>query len=346
MSLLKINPSLLIAGLLAFGLVQIAEGNWFSDFRSKLKGTFNKKSESKVSKMHKVYHDMEELSCDDCHMDESDTQKIIIPGIKKCMECHEDDDVLRADQIKNGIKHTKLITFKDEVIFSHSSHMAAKLECTECHANVVKGIQKTNLASGQMKVCVGCHEKHDDYKADDCSVCHKEITKSWKPKNHGKNFKHLHGPLSKTCSKETIDDCTTCHSESSCTACHLTEEPRNHNNFFRHRGHALIASMDRNRCFTCHKQDGCDRCHATTEPRSHKGSFGAPRNNHCVSCHMENKEEGCATCHQNTNSHNMATVMPPNTAHTKATEAQCRECHIGPKLPHPDNGESCRGCHR
>ena len=57
------------------------------------------------------------------------------------------------------------------------------------------------------------------------------------------------------------DQCSLCHQPSECTDCHSVELPESHDNFFRRRGHGLIASMDRQSCATCHDSDSCDRCH-------------------------------------------------------------------------------------
>jgi hypothetical protein len=111
---------------------------------------------------------------------------------------------------------------------------------------------------------------------------------------------------------------------------------------WRLRSHGVVASMDRDNCATCHTPDSCERCHAESVPLSHRGSFGAPMDTHCLSCHVPLKNESCFVCHKNTNSHLDASPKPAD--HSPALD--CRSCHgVTESLPHVDNGDDCNVCH-
>lgn len=304
---------------------------------------------------HRLHVGDQELSCDDCHYGEPDTPGM--PTLDDCQICHEELDEenepgRRVTSLFDGdvyrALHASRIT--GDVLFDHDSHADGYVEdCASCH----RGIESSRriLASDfvTMDTCTSCHSK-SGLEAADCSLCHDEIDKTWQPPDHARSWQRLHGEVVRcgATGADTAQQCSLCHEESACVACHKVTPPRDHNNYYRLRGHGIAASIDRNRCSTCHEPDGCDRCHMTTEPRSHVGSFGSPLNRHCLGCHLPLRPTngGCTTCHRDTPSHLSAPPLPLNQPHLTARDAQCRECHIPGRLRHPDNGDSCRFCHR
>jgi hypothetical protein len=194
-----------------------------------------------------------------------------------------------------------------------------------------------------MDACLDCHQQKAA--KTECSTCHRELTRDTPPSSHTDAWTIEHGPHWRAASGDrTIDRCTICHTQGSCDDCHLNERPRSHNQYWRSRGHGLLAGIDRSRCNVCHTRDVCDACHSTERPMSHRASFGSPTNQHCYSCHQPlGSSSSCSVCHISTPSHSMAPPLPTNSTHQTATEADCRTCHS--PLPHPDNGDSCRSCH-
>ncbi len=114
--------------------------------------------------------------------------------------------------------------------------------------------------------------------------------------------------------------CFACHDNTDCTECHGTYTPKDHNGFWRTRGHGLSASGNRERCQTCHRQDYCVRCHQETRPSSHRGNWDSDR--HCQWCHYESNStpaDSCSVCHR-------------SATHTSAPHAvnpavDCSTCH-------------------
>jgi len=111
-------------------------------------------------------------------------------------------------------------------------------------------------------------------------------------RNHG-----LHAQVDMNDVGQLGSVCLTCHQKNDCIACHSQTMPRDHNNFWRTRGHGLTASVNRERCLYCHRQDYCIRCHNETAPRSHTAGWV---NQHCQWCHIEGKVPGgsCGVCHK------------------------------------------------
>jgi len=295
------------------------------------------------------------LGCSDCHGGEEASFKAM-PDQDTCMACHEDiDEDLPADRRAAAFfgddgkgRWIHAGRQSSEINFSHESHAQDEESCVRCHEWVMSSSFIPETAGLSMDTCLSCHEKEvPGYTT--CDVCHKEIRKDRRPPSHQLGWKVKHGRMARMGDLDLLPrDCSICHTPDSCDMCHRAEVPRSHNNLWRLRGHAAMASMDRDRCAVCHKTDSCAACHQRTPPRSHRGAWGGPFQRHCNSCHLPLGgfgEEGCALCHRGgTPGHDAAPVRPGNPAHMTTNPDDCRACHT--PLPHPDNGQSCLFCHR
>lgn len=315
-------------------------------------GTFSREKPYAFS--HATHVGEFEMACDDCHYGEPETPGM--PTLDDCMACHEDLDednppdrrvtaLFDEDEVYRAVHAAAL---NDEILFDHDAHADGYVEdCRACHVGIERSSRIVAADRITMNACTDCHTENG-WDAADCSMCHDEIDRDWMPPEHRLGWDRRHGQIVRCEAEGTVNNCSLCHEESTCIACHRVTPPRDHNHHFRLRGHGIAASIDRTRCASCHEPDGCNRCHATTEPLSHVGSFGSPLNRHCLGCHLplQPTNGGCTTCHRDTPSHALAPGLPPTPAHLMANDAQCRECHIPDRLRHPDNGDSCRFCHR
>jgi len=293
-------------------------------------------------------HAEEDLDCDECHSKAASTDDAGLPAMKQCQVCHKGIDEELPEHKRIVTRFGKepvwshVTEISEEVRFSHKAHQEAKVQCDECHQGIAKSSAVTDKVHVDMDACIKCHKRKGA--AAECSTCHQKIRKDVSPDNHKHQWERFHGQVARAKTGGSQNDCGLCHTEPSCTACHQEEAPRNHTNQWRHRGHLIAASMDRENCAVCHKSDFCDRCHQETAPRSHRGSFGSPRNRHCLTCHTPVSNEQCFLCHKSTPSH-LADADPLPSGHTAAWN--CRQCHgNGAPLVHPDNGAVCTGCHK
>ncbi|MBI2932567.1 MAG: cytochrome c3 family protein [Planctomycetes bacterium] len=300
---------------------------------------------------HKVHGSAQELECLSCHPTaEKEDKAGMPPSLKKCMLCHEGIDEKKSPPQQLAALYpgekpawSAVTALPDEVIFSHKTHQAAKLACSECHAGIEHSEAVTENVRVGKDACMTCHARRG--KSNDCAVCHRVLRKDLAPSTHARNWRPSHGHVVR--SGEDLpyaNRCALCHTETSCTTCHQDETPRNHTNFWRIQGHAVAADVDRSSCATCHRSDFCDRCHRETAPRSHLLSWSGPGNRHCVSCHIPLSQDACFTCHRQA-SHMTAPRRPADPVHAGADEAGCRTCHTGATLPHADNGDGCANCH-
>jgi hypothetical protein len=298
---------------------------------------------------HRVHVEDEEMDCSDCHLGVEDSDEPGIPVLGQCQLCHdEESEAEKPEDVRiealfegNRYKTTGVFQLSDEVVFSHLQHVDSASDCADCHQGVDKSMHPSSLQPITMSDCMECHTQAAV--ANDCSTCHSEIDQDWSPPNHSQNWTRFHGPVSRSGRDDLSSRCDLCHKEQTCNDCHFTDPPENHNNYWRLRGHAVLARMDRMKCSTCHRSDFCERCHDEFEPLSHRGPWGGTRSNHCYSCHFPLRNNGCVTCHKSTPSHQTAPPRPPG----HPPSLQCRSCHgVDVPLLHADKGDVCLICHQ
>jgi hypothetical protein len=298
---------------------------------------------------HLVHYEDEGMDCTDCHIGAEDSDEPGIPGQATCRLCHDEDTELekpeeqRIAMLFDGdmLRTSGVARLNDEVIFSHAQHVAAEYDCSTCHVGIEKSTHPVTFEPVTMDDCMDCHEA--EKVSNECATCHSQIDLDWEPPSHQQNWTRLHGQVSRSASSDLVDNCAMCHTEDTCNQCHFEVAPDNHTNFWRQRGHALTARMDRDNCQACHQPDYCLRCHQESEPLNHRGTWGGRRSTHCLSCHNPLRTTGCVTCHRSTPSHDMATPLPPD--HSPSLD--CRICHgVDAPLPHADNGDLCILCHK
>jgi hypothetical protein len=292
-------------------------------------------------------HVQASVECADCHAGAESSDEPGMPTQAQCKLCHQGIDAGKPPEkqasvlfVEGGIRTSHVSQLGPEVVFSHASHVGRGQECGSCHKAIE---QSTRIDAGvrvDMDACTACHASKGA--KNDCATCHREIRATTAPESHAQAWTKLHGQAVRWPGGEMADRCSLCHTESKCTTCHMEQAPESHNNFWRIKGHGVAAEMDRQGCAVCHRSDSCQRCHADTPPLSHTGSFGAPLDTHCASCHFPLSDNGCIVCHKGTPSHALATPLPAS--HNPGMN--CRQCHgVTQPLPHVDNGSSCTMCH-
>jgi len=151
------------------------------------------------------------LECEECHFFYEDGVFSGIPGLSKCMECHEDPESLFTDSpeevklfeafIEPGREIPWLVYSRqpDCVYFSHIAHVKmAEIECKVCHGDFasndilpsykanrltrysidiwgrnIAGYKKNTWDRMKMNDCAGCHTREGKEQNNACFVCHK-----------------------------------------------------------------------------------------------------------------------------------------------------------------------------
>jgi hypothetical protein len=298
---------------------------------------------------HKLHVEDQGLGCADCHTKWDRGDDPGMPSAKQCALCHADIDAPKPPEKKIGqlfegdkFKAHLYSALPQENVFSHQKHAARDSECLSCHESVAKSERVEAQFRLRMDDCTKCHAERKG--PSDCAACHQQIRLDAKPPNHTGQWLREHGHVMRAHNNDVrVERCDTCHSQASCLACHRVQQPENHTQYWRRRGHGLAASMDRRSCSACHEPESCTACHSQNQPINHSGSWGSPLDRHCLTCHEPLRlEESCQVCHKSTPSHALAPPMPD--WHISAMN--CRQCHgNGQPLLHADNGTSCIQCH-
>lgn len=151
------------------------------------------------------------LDCEECHFFYKDGTFSGIPGIEKCMECHEDSESpltespeevkLFADYIGPEKEIPWLVYSRqpDCVYFPHIAHVKmAGIECKACHGDFgtqktlpqykvnrltgysinvwgrnISGYKKNTWDRMKMDDCAECHTQKGKENNNSCFVCHK-----------------------------------------------------------------------------------------------------------------------------------------------------------------------------
>jgi hypothetical protein len=307
------------------------------------------------------------LDCTICHGWEE--REHVMPGHELCSVCHEIDESTQTQEDCNFC-HTRNDNSVDplvkrlsvETIFEHADHLQEdESACNTCHS--VPGVIPQLPDKPLMSWCMDCHQQvpapvveegnvNEAFTANECAVCHTEITLETRPKYRGETRISHDSPelWMKAHGFEAQFDpnyCATCHDIiASCEDCHRREEPDNHTAAWRRKPHGLQASWDRQNCAVCHEEEFCSECHRSAAPSNHRAGWSSRMNKHCVSCHYPPQEESCTVCHEEIE-HETAKRSPHDLG---IFPSNCSLCHPG-GLPHraphvTNNTVRCRQCHQ
>lgn len=130
---------------------------------------------------HTIHAGDYEIPCLYCHTEARRSPSAGVPSVNKCMGCHAivatDSPLVRevARHYENAepIPWIKVHDLPDFVHFPHNRHVAAGLECQECHGPVETMDRVTRMAPNEMGECLTCHRDMEVEHGIDCLTCHK-----------------------------------------------------------------------------------------------------------------------------------------------------------------------------
>lgn len=124
------------------------------------------------------------VPCLFCHTSALHSDIAGIPSVQKCMGCHSiiatDDPTVQilAGYWERGepIPWIRVSKQPDFVYFSHQVHLAAGVNCENCHGDVARMSITQPDVKMDMGWCLDCHLKQPEEKLTrlaDCLTCHK-----------------------------------------------------------------------------------------------------------------------------------------------------------------------------
>jgi len=119
------------------------------------------------------------LECRQCHVNPDAGELMTFPKIEICMGCHQaiatDKPAIQklAGFAKAGtpVPWVRVYDTPDYVFWSHGAHLAAKVDCVECHGKVAD--QEVMQQQTDVVTMLGCRRCHDAKQVfTDCGDCH------------------------------------------------------------------------------------------------------------------------------------------------------------------------------
>ncbi len=149
---------------------------------------------------HKVHAGDNKINCTYCHSSADKSRVAGIPTAASCMNCHsqvkkdspEVQKIVAALENNRPIEWVKVNDLPDHVVFNHSRHLKAGIDCSSCHGAVETMEKVSQFSTFSMGSCISCHRTHRVVELDaagrpqisaertrqqlmastDCSVCH------------------------------------------------------------------------------------------------------------------------------------------------------------------------------
>lgn len=134
--------------------------------------------EQPIQFTHNKHAGERKIPCQYCHASARRSSTAGIPPSNTCMGCHklvgtqlEPIKFLTEQYNQNKpIRWVKVHDLPDFVHFPHKQHIAAKLDCAECHGDMTQVETAKQSAPLQMGWCVSCHQAKGA--SLDCQACH------------------------------------------------------------------------------------------------------------------------------------------------------------------------------
>jgi hypothetical protein len=151
---------------------------------------------------HSVHAGTYQMDCTYCHYSVERSNSAGIPPVSTCMGCHTmiaGEGEYNQSQINmireywaegETIPWVRIHKVADHVHFPHLRHVAAGLDCTQCHGPVAElqngwAAPHENWGKGKMGWCISCHMDGPEVEVEgglsaenwepvsrDCTVCH------------------------------------------------------------------------------------------------------------------------------------------------------------------------------
>jgi hypothetical protein len=135
---------------------------------------------------HDVHAGTYQMDCQYCHFSAERSVDAGIPPVESCMGCHrivagateqQQAEIGKLRDYYNrgeAIPWVRIYKVSDHVHFPHMRHLAAGLECQECHGEVQEMgviVERDPVWGGDnMGWCISCHVQEEASR--DCTVCH------------------------------------------------------------------------------------------------------------------------------------------------------------------------------
>jgi hypothetical protein len=168
-----------------------------------------------------------------------ETNLLGVPDRSACQKCHT---------------NYRQVSPQGDLLIPHKAHVVVlKMQCAECHKNLVHSVNTQGFNRPEMATCLAkCH--NGKTATNQCVKCH---TQKQTPESHKqKDWLQIHSQQAAT------GDCGRCHgwTQNFCADCHKNR-PASHVGNWK-TGHAAAAKQRGKGCLVCHGGEKfCKQCH-------------------------------------------------------------------------------------
>jgi hypothetical protein len=140
--------------------------------------------EQPIAYSHELHAGVNQIPCKYCHVSVGESHKASIPSVNTCMNCHsqvqgrtpegkrEIQKIRDAWKTGDPVDWVKVHDMPDHVRFSHQPHIAAGVDCAECHGQVNTMDVVSTQNEFNMGWCVNCHRQPENNAPIECVTCH------------------------------------------------------------------------------------------------------------------------------------------------------------------------------
>jgi mono/diheme cytochrome c family protein len=130
---------------------------------------------------HVVHAGSYRIECQYCHADARRSIYAGLPSVERCMGCHKivaaqgNPEIQKLQEHwnqKQSVPWVRIHKVPGYVYFPHKRHIAAKLDCQECHGPVERMQRVAQVSPLSMGWCIECHSRSQPGAPLDCVVCH------------------------------------------------------------------------------------------------------------------------------------------------------------------------------
>ena len=129
--------------------------------------------EQPIAYNHKIHAGDLKIECLYCHSEADKGPHATVPPLSTCMKCHNEVQTKDAEgnlepqtailldywERKESVRWNKVHDLADFVYFDHGRHLAADLECQECHGPVETFVHMRRQYGQKMSWCLDCHKE-------------------------------------------------------------------------------------------------------------------------------------------------------------------------------------------
>ena len=127
---------------------------------------------------HKIHAGVRQISCLFCHDGADRSTNAGMPEVRKCLLCHNAiiTDFAPIQDLHGYFDRGEPVPWKrvynlpDYARFSHEMHLAAGVDCGQCHGDVRNMDRIIQAMPMEMGFCVDCHKANNARTA--CPTCH------------------------------------------------------------------------------------------------------------------------------------------------------------------------------